>query len=145
MTSATNDEAAIRELLAGLVEAIRAMDLDGIRRFYASDIVSFDFEPPLSYTGLDAKLGNWKKIFATHERPLGYELRDLVVCVSGDVVFSHSLNRISGMRTNGTPANRWVRCTNCFRKIEGRWLIVHDHVSVPADAGSGRAMLDLAP
>jgi ketosteroid isomerase-like protein len=145
MTSASNDEAAIRELLAELVDAIRAMDLDRIRRCYASDIVSFDFEPPLSYTGLEAKLGNWKKIFAMHERPLGYELRDLVVCVAGDVAFSHSFNRISGTRTDGTQASRWVRCTNCFRRIEGRWLIVHDHVSVPADAGSGRAMLDLAP
>ncbi len=30
-------------------------------------------------------------------------------------------------------------------KIEGRWLITHEHSSVPFDVGSGKALLDLQP
>jgi hypothetical protein len=26
-----------------------------------------------------------------------------------------------------------VRWTACFRRIDGTWLVVHDHVSVPID------------
>ena len=32
-----------------------------------------------------------------------------------------------------------------LRKMNGHWLIVHDHVSVPTDFESGKAMLDLKP
>ncbi len=39
----------------------------------------------------------------------------------------------------------WVRYTAGFRKIDGNWLIAHDQVSVPADFGSGRALLNLEP
>jgi ketosteroid isomerase-like protein len=39
----------------------------------------------------------------------------------------------------------WVRFTSCFRKIHGRWLDTHDHVSVPTDFDTGKARLDLTP
>jgi len=31
------------------------------------------------------------------------------------------------------------------RKTSGKWLIVHEQVSVPIDSGSGKAVLDLKP
>lgn len=31
------------------------------------------------------------------------------------------------------------------RRIDGRWLIVHDHESVPFDPASGQALIDLEP
>ena len=34
----------------------------------------------------------------------------------------------------------WLRWTACFRRIHGVWLIVHDHVSVPADLEHGAAL-----
>ena len=37
----------------------------------------------------------------------------------------------------------WVRWTACFRRIDGVWLVVHDHVSVPADLEHGQAVLNL--
>ena len=37
------------------------------------------------------------------------------------------------------------RATFCFRKIDGKWLIAHDHASVPLDFKSGRALLNLEP
>jgi ketosteroid isomerase-like protein len=43
------------------------------------------------------------------------------------------------------PLGYWVRSTTCFRKIDGRWLIAHDQVSVPLDLESGRALLNLEP
>ena len=144
-TPGSDDETAIRQQIGRLAASIRAMDLEAVRGFYAGDIVSFDFEAPLAIAGVEVKLGNWGRIFAQHRPPLGYEVRDLVVVVHGDVAFAHSLNRISGTRHDGTQAGHWVRCTNCLRRIGGQWRIVHDHVSVPADARSGRALLDLTP
>ena len=39
----------------------------------------------------------------------------------------------------------WVRATLGCRRLDGRWLVVHDHESVPVDPGTGAALLGLAP
>jgi ketosteroid isomerase-like protein len=61
------------------------------------------------------------------------------------VAFSHCVHRIKGTLKNGQQADSWLRWTACYRKIDGRWLIVHEHVSVPVDLKSGRALTDLTP
>jgi len=139
------DEAGIRQRIDTLVQAIRAMDLEGVKPMYAAGIVSFDFVPPLQHVGAAAKWKNWADVFTVYQRPLGYEIRDLTLTVGQDVAFGHSLNRISGTLKNGTRTGYWVRWTGCFQKIDGTWLIVHDQVSVPVDAASGRALLNLEP
>lgn len=139
------DEADIRQHLDTLALAIRAMDLERVMASFAADLVSFDIEPPLRHVGIDAKRRNWARVFAAYERPLGYEIRDLAVTVGNDVAFGHSLNRISGVLTNGQTNASWVRWTVCLRKIDGRWLIAHDQVSVPIDLASGAALLTLEP
>jgi uncharacterized protein (TIGR02246 family) len=140
-----SDEADIRRQIDKAVEAIRAMDLEGLKSIYAPNIVSFDVNPPLQHVGAEAKWKNWEEAFAVFQRPLGYEIRDLTITLDGDVAFAHSLNRLSGTLKNGNRSGFWVRATFCFRKIDGNWLIAHDHVSVPLDVESGRALLDLEP
>jgi ketosteroid isomerase-like protein len=39
----------------------------------------------------------------------------------------------------------WTRFTECYRKIKGHWVVVHEHGSVPADFETGKAVLDLTP
>ena len=139
------DEADIRQRIDKLVQAIRAMDLDGVKPIFAPDIVSFDIVPPLQHVGAEAKWKNWADVFTVYRRPLGYEIHDLMITLGEDVAFGHSLNRISGTLKNGNRTDSWVRWTGCFRKIDGNWLIVHDQVSVPIDIESGKALLNLQP
>jgi ketosteroid isomerase-like protein len=138
-------EADIRRRVDQLANAIRAMDFEAVKPIYASDLVSFDIVPPLQHLGAAAKWKNWEDVFTTYQPPLGYEIRDLTIAVGEDVAFGHSLNRISGRLKNGNRSDYWIRWTICFRKIEGNWLMVHDHVSVPVDFQSGRALLGLEP
>ena len=139
------DEADIRQRIDKMVEAIRTMDLEGVKPIYAPNIVSFDIVPPLQHVGAEAKWKNWVDVFTVYQRPLGYEIRDLAITVGDDVAFGHSLNRISGTLKNGKSSDYWVRWTACFRKIDDNWLIAHDQVSVPLDVESSRALLNLKP
>jgi ketosteroid isomerase-like protein len=139
------DEADIRRRMDKWAEAIRSTDLDGVASHYASEIVSFDVGPPLRHAGAEAKKKNWAVLFSMFERPLGYEIRDLTIMVGDDVAFAYSLNRIKGTTKDGRSNDAWVRFTACFRKFESNWLIVHDHVSVPVDPPSGKALMNLAP
>lgn len=113
---------------------------------YATDVVSFDIEPPLQHVGGPAKRKNWERVFAAYERPLDYEVRELAITVGGDVAFAHSLNRLSGtLRSGAQTTGFWVRATMCFRKLNGRWAIAHDQVSVPLDMTTGAALVNLEP
>jgi uncharacterized protein (TIGR02246 family) len=145
VTQRAIDEADIRRRIDKVVNALRAMDLEGVMSIYAPDIVSFDIAPPLRYVGAETKRKNWVDAFAMYQPPLGYEIRDFTITVGDDVAFGHSLNRVSGTLKNGRRSDFWLRWTVCFRKIDGNWLIAHDHVSVPFDPESGRALLDLEP
>jgi uncharacterized protein (TIGR02246 family) len=139
------DEAEIRQLVDKIVEGLQGKDLEGLKRLYATDIVSFDVEPPLQHVGIEAKLKNWAPIFTFFER-VNYEVRDLRLTVGDDVAFGHAFARLSGTLKNGTATNgMWVRVTYCLQKIDGAWLIVHDQVSAPLDIASGKGVVDLEP
>ncbi len=140
------DETQIQQLIDGWLKALRAKDIEGVMSHYAPDILLFDIAPPLQYKGADAYRKNWEEWFATWEGQIGYEIRDLSITVGDGIAFSHSLNRIYGTRTNGEETDVWVRVTACRREINGKWLITHEHVSVPFYMeDSYRAAVDLKP
>ena len=85
--------------------------------------------------------------FAGFDGPIEYEIRDVSVTAGEDVAFCHSLNRLS-TTPRGMPQkfNLWFRATLCLRKVEGKWLISHEHNSTPFYMdGSLRAAVDLQP
>lgn len=141
-----SDEAQIRQFVNSWVQALRAKDVDGVMSHYASDIVAFDLAPPLQYEGANAYRKNWEAWFPTFQGPIGYEIRHLSIAASDDLAFCRSFNRITGTRTDNEKTDVWVRATVCFRKIGGKWKIVHEHQSVPFYMdGSYRAAVDLMP
>ena len=148
MTAATRraaDEIEIRRLIDHQAEAVRAKDVDGSTFNYAPDILLFDVVNPLQRIGREASRQRAEAWFSSFEGPIGYEIRDLEITSGDDVAYSHSLNRVSGKTTDGKRIDMWWRSTVCFGKIAGKWVITHGHSSVPFDAGSGRASLDLEP
>lgn len=138
-------EPIIRQRVEDLAKAVHAKDIDRVMSFYSPGIVSFDLNPPLRYAGADRKRRAWQEAFAGYAGPIGYQVHELNVTTQGELAFVHSLNHVSGRVASGHDSDLWVRWTACFRRIEGVWLIEHDHVSVPADLEHGKALLDLSP
>lgn len=88
----------------------------------------------------------WQEAFEVFEDTINIELRDINITTSQDLAFSHQLVRVQAMRKNGTEADYyWERSTFCFRKIDCKWLLTHEHVSLPTDFETGKAVLDLKP
>jgi ketosteroid isomerase-like protein len=138
-------EALIRQRIEDCVKAICAKDIEGVMSLYAPNIVSFDIVPPLRYVGADNKRRAWQEVFAAYTGPFAYEVRDLNVTTHGELAFVHSLNHVNGTLASGHITDLWLRWTACFRRIDGEWLVVHDHVSVPAELEHGQAVLNLTP
>jgi ketosteroid isomerase-like protein len=75
------------------------------------------------------------------------EVRDLEVTADGAVAFCTSVNCLTATPVGAAESfSLWFRVTLGLRKIDGRWLIVHEHESVPFEMdGSLRASVTLQP
>ncbi|HZQ91603.1 MAG TPA: SgcJ/EcaC family oxidoreductase [Terriglobales bacterium] len=140
-------EAAIKDLYERWATAFRARDIEAIMAMYArgDDVVAYDIVAPLEYKGAAAYRKDYEEFLGMFTGPIEVEFREMRVVASGDVGFVHALERISGTMKNGQKMDLWLRATSGVRKYDGKWLIVHDHISVPADMETGKAMMDLKP
>jgi ketosteroid isomerase-like protein len=149
MRAETREDAQILECMDALAGALRAKDIDALMAHYAPDVVVFDLPAALQCRGADAYRRNFETWFAAVQGPIDYEMRDLRVTTSGEVAFCHYLAHVRGTRkTAGKTdywADYWVRVTAGCRKVNGRWMVTHEHVSVPVNMTTTQAVRDLQP
>lgn len=133
--AASSDDAQIKALYDQFSRAFNAKSVDGVMKLFApgKELVVFDVVPPRQYSGWDAYKKDFKDFFAGYKGPIKFTISDLSYEVSGDLGFGHSIQRVVGTDTSGKASDTTVRVTDAYRKIAGRWLIVHEHVSVPVD------------
>jgi ketosteroid isomerase-like protein len=147
-TVLSQDEDQIRQLMTDQEIAMRRRDAEWLAARYAPDAVTFGLAPPLANSGPDLRdPSGLRKWFAGFDGPIEYEIRDLTVAAGSDVAICHSLNRLS-TTPHGAPGpfELWFRATVGLRKIDGRWLVIHEHNSTPFYMdGSFRAAVDLTP
>ena len=143
--SRKSDEAEIRGIIDAIAQAVRAKDVEGMLAHCAADVVTFDLVPPLVHKGTDAIRALWADTLAGFWPPLEYDMKQQSIEVGDEVAFSYSLNQFGGMHVDGERSLHWLRTTLAFRKITGRWKVVHQHVSVPFDMRTGKALLELVP
>ena len=143
---ATTNTDQIRALIEGRVRAIADKDVEALVAKAAPGVVSFDALPPLQRVGPEAIRTRLQEWFGWYDGPIGYEVRDLRITAGDDIAFAHYLYHVTGRMTNGKPVDMWVRTTMGLQKTDdGVWAITHEHNSVPFDAESGKASLDLTP
>jgi len=140
-----NNESEIRRLIDGWREAMRRRDIDAIMSFYAPDIRLFDIIPPLEHKGQGAYRKIWEMCLPAFEGPIECEVRDLSITAGDGMAFSHGLYRFTGKMTDGKEMDMWARGTVCYRKLNGKWVITHDHHSVPINMETNQALFDLKP
>ena len=143
--SKANDEAQLRALIENRAKAVHARDSDKLMSSHAPDVVMFDALNPLQYVGSAKVRERAEQWLSWYQGSIGYEIRDLNIEAGEGVAFCHYLYRVSGTMTNGSEVDMWVRSTICFCKIDGEWMVTHEHSSVPFDAESGKASVDLKP
>ncbi|MGA8575797.1 MAG: nuclear transport factor 2 family protein [Candidatus Cybelea sp.] len=129
----SNDNAAIAALYQQFAIAFRHKDLEALMLPYIHDntLFVFDVGTPREHVGWDDYRADWKAFFASIKGNPTFSIADLSVTVSGDVAYTRSIQSITG--SMGNLHAMTVRVTDVLRKINGKWLIVQEHVSVPID------------
>lgn len=130
-SEAVDDASQLRSLIEAWAEAVRAKDINAVMRHYAPDVVVFDVMPPLFVKGAEAYRRNWQGWFDALDGQADFQFVELHLEVSGDLAYCISVNRLRARYRDGAKHDAQTRATVCFRKIDGRWLVVHEHASVP--------------
>jgi ketosteroid isomerase-like protein len=123
-------DAAIRDHIDAMTQAIREKDVDSLMSHYAQDVVVSDVTAPLDVQGADAYRKKFERWFGSIEGPVEYEMNDLNISVEDDVGQSLCTAHVRGTRTNGHKADYCVRVTTEFRKVNGGWLVRHERISL---------------
>jgi ketosteroid isomerase-like protein len=138
--AAPDDEAQIRALEDKLATAAEARNLDAIMQSYVPDetLFVFDVIPPRQYVGAKAFRKDWDDFLGSTKGPLKYTITDLAVTTVGTVAYGHSIQRIVATGIKGDPVDLTTRVTDVYRKINGNWVIVQEHISIPVDLDTGK-------
>jgi uncharacterized protein (TIGR02246 family) len=126
------DEVAVRDLIEAWADAVRRKDTTGILRSHAPDFVMFDVPPPFKTVGLDAYRKTWDVFFSWSSDPVRFEIQEMDVTAGADVAFAFASMRCEGQESDGKSEALDFRLTICLRKIDERWMVAHEHHSVPA-------------
>jgi ketosteroid isomerase-like protein len=138
------DVADLKALEDRFMTAFRAKDVDAIMQLCVPDdsLVVFDITPPRQRNGPQAYRRDWEDVFNRYDGPLEAEISDLAVTAGGDVAYVCSIHHVAGTMKGGKKADYTVRVTDGFKKINGKWLIAHTHVSVPINPVTGKADME---
>jgi ketosteroid isomerase-like protein len=137
------DEEAIKAQVESYRKAFEARNVDGIMAIYApgQQLFVFDAVPPREYPSWDAYKKDWETLFAIFPGPVKDAISELKLTVVGPVAYSHRIEDTHFTKKDGSDQELIVRVTDVYRKIGGKWLVVQEHVSFPADPTTGKADL----
>lgn len=124
-------DAEVCTVLEEWAEATRLGRRDEILKHHSANLVIFDVLPPMMYAGAEAYKRSWDEWQPGTQGDAVFNLENLTITAGSDVAFAHSFIRCGGTLPDGTTFQDLVRATFCLRKVDGSWLVEHQHVSKP--------------
>jgi uncharacterized protein (TIGR02246 family) len=123
----------IKELIEQWSAAVRNEDIDEILKYHSQDIVMFDVPLPLQSKGIEAYKKTWETFFSWTKKPVEFSITELEIIANDSVAFCHGIGHCSGISPKGKEEKLNFRLTVGLRKENGKWVILHEHHSIPAE------------
>jgi ketosteroid isomerase-like protein len=132
-----NDNELVDYRIAEMLAGWQLGDIDLLHSVYADDVsvVSGSYEPPIV---------GWTNFLATYQKlrarvtAVQKERKNTYTVVHGNTAWSSFQWEFHG-QVDGAPANWRGQTTLVLEKRAGKWMIVHEHTSVVADASAPAA------
>jgi uncharacterized protein (TIGR02246 family) len=126
----TADEESIRTLIESWAVAAHSGDLQALLADHAEDIVMFDVPPPhRGVRGIEAYRATWPGFFEWQASGAVFEIESLEVTAGADVAFAFGLLRRGAPADFARDPDYRLRLTIGLRKVDGRWVVTHEHHS----------------
>ena len=145
--AATSDEDRIKTALNDGCKAFVDGDVDGMMAPLWNDpsFVDFDLSPPRAKSFDQLKKDNAGMKEAIEGKAICEYTEIKVVMLGKDAAYSMAVMRAGGQLKGGPKMDFTIRSTDVWRRIKGKWKIVHEHNSFPANPVTGQADLQSAP
>jgi uncharacterized protein (TIGR02246 family) len=135
-----DDEQQIRSLIEGWADAVHRGELERVLADHSDDLVMFDVPPPYQgVRGLAAYAEIWPPFFTWQASGASFAIESLEVTAGTDVGFAFALLRCGTAEEFAENPEQRLRLTMGLRKVDGRWVVTHEHHSfpdAPADPGA---------
>jgi uncharacterized protein (TIGR02246 family) len=149
LSHGARDEAAeqeIRRLHRRWFDATATKDLDAMMAAIADDVVSYEHEEPLRHLGVQAVREVCERgLDASADATVSWDVPDLKVIVRDDLAVAWGLDHVRVGHADAETSDSWSRGTRVFRRTNGTWTMIHQHLSVPYDPATGEAKTALHP
>lgn len=130
MTTAKAD-AEVRAVLEEWAAATRQSRRDEILKHHSANLMIFDVLPPMKYESAESYRRSWDEWQPDTQGEAVFNLENLTITAGNDVAFAHSFIRCGGTLPDGRTFQDLVRATFCLIKVNGSWVVEHQHVSKP--------------
>jgi len=119
-------ESEIRSLHQGWFDGTARKDLDALMADIAPEVVSYEQSGQLQVVGIDEVRERCRTGLESSSGEIDFDIPDLAVRVTGDLAVAWGLDRVVA-----DGAESLSRGTRIFQKQNGKWLMIHQHVSFP--------------
>jgi ketosteroid isomerase-like protein len=121
-----------------------AQNVGEITKYVSNDIVFEDVSPGEVH-GIKAFEQDIAAQFAAVS-DLKTNILEMTVVASPTVAFAYSIQSYTmKIKASGQPLSGTFRQTDGYRKQNGKWLLVYQHLSVPYDLKTGMAVMHETP
>ncbi|WP_338682512.1 nuclear transport factor 2 family protein [Streptomyces acidiscabies] len=134
VSTAVDDEARIRVLIARWAQSVHRGDIDGVLARHAEALSMFNVAPP--YEGIRSRAAYrviWPPLFAWQALGARFDIETLEVTAGTDVAYAHALVLCGTAQELAERPELRLRLTFGLVKEQGEWVIAHEHHSFPHD------------
>jgi uncharacterized protein (TIGR02246 family) len=141
------DKAAIQALEDTYNEGLNSKDVDKVMSVYApgNQLFVFDVVPLREYRSWEAYKKDFEALFSAFPGPMKNTLSEQTIHVVGSLAYGHNIQTGEFTSKDGAKVKIVVRTTDIYRKLDGKWLIVEEHNSVPVDLDTMKPDLQSKP
>ena len=120
-------------------QAVIGKQVDQLMDKCAEDVSMFDVSSQLN--GALAYKSEWEKFSPFFNDEMLISRRDVKLYATEDLAVMHCHSKVENPALKGKLQMPWCRTTLCLQKQSGQWRVVHQHISMPIDMMTGKAII----
>ena len=131
MSNGKVNEIQIRQLIEDWAAAVRKKNIEGVLAHHSDDLVMYDVPGPFQSVGINEYRKTWD-LFFKYTKLGVFDIDELTIVADENVAFAYAKMHCVDKSDGDDFVRLDFRLTIGLKRINGQWIIVHEHHSIPA-------------
>lgn len=136
------DQVVAQEVLAQIKlwdQALMGTNIEDLLQQCAPNISMFDVS--MQMNGIKEYKTEWEKFSPYFMDGMQISRRDMKLYASDTLAVLHCHSKVEHRALKGQLQMPWCRTTLCLKKVQDHWQVIHQHISMPVDMVTGKAIV----